>query len=166
MSCSVLHCALHMALTATRHRANGMHYMQNIHSFIHSSMALQHFVGPWPLFQFRNPTHSRRDSLEGEITLPQGRDKHTERHTHRINGHRHSLPRVQKNNSCIIFSCLPYTMQQCKGLKSTILKSFTELYDSAYRAIIRCVEIRGNCRALRATPVGVFVFTAFLTKSI
>jgi hypothetical protein len=25
-----------------------------IHSFIHSSMDLQPFVGPWPLLQFRN----------------------------------------------------------------------------------------------------------------
>jgi hypothetical protein len=25
-----------------------------IHSFIHSLMALQPFVGPWPLLQFRN----------------------------------------------------------------------------------------------------------------
>jgi hypothetical protein len=25
-----------------------------IHSFVHSSMALQSFVGPWPLLQFRN----------------------------------------------------------------------------------------------------------------
>jgi hypothetical protein len=30
-----------------------------IHSFIHSSMALQPFVGPRPIFQFRNPIHSR-----------------------------------------------------------------------------------------------------------
>jgi hypothetical protein len=28
-------------------------------------MALQPFVGPWPRFQFRNPVHSRLDSLEG-----------------------------------------------------------------------------------------------------
>jgi hypothetical protein len=28
--------------------------MPFIHSFIHSSMALQPFVGPWPLLQFRN----------------------------------------------------------------------------------------------------------------
>jgi hypothetical protein len=27
--------------------------------FIHSSLAPQSFVGPWPLFQFRNPVHSR-----------------------------------------------------------------------------------------------------------
>jgi hypothetical protein len=27
--------------------------------FIHSTMALQPFVGPWPLFQFRNPIQSR-----------------------------------------------------------------------------------------------------------
>jgi hypothetical protein len=30
-----------------------------IHSFIHSSMALQPFVGTWRLFQFRNRIHSR-----------------------------------------------------------------------------------------------------------
>jgi hypothetical protein len=29
------------------------------HSFIHSSMALRPFVGPWPLFQFRNSIQSR-----------------------------------------------------------------------------------------------------------
>jgi hypothetical protein len=32
---------------------------------IHSSMALQPFVGPWPLLQFRNPFLQRRkNSLE------------------------------------------------------------------------------------------------------
>jgi hypothetical protein len=29
------------------------------------SMPLQPFVGPWPLFQFLNPIHSRQDSLGG-----------------------------------------------------------------------------------------------------
>jgi hypothetical protein len=29
-------------------------------------MTLQPFVRPWPLFQFRNPIHSRQDSLDGE----------------------------------------------------------------------------------------------------
>jgi hypothetical protein len=28
-------------------------------------MALQPFVGPWPLFQFLDPTHVRLDSLDG-----------------------------------------------------------------------------------------------------
>jgi hypothetical protein len=28
-------------------------------------MALQPGVGPWPIFQFLNPVHSRQDSLEG-----------------------------------------------------------------------------------------------------
>jgi hypothetical protein len=28
-------------------------------------MALQSFVGPWPLFQFLDPTHSRQDTLDG-----------------------------------------------------------------------------------------------------
>jgi hypothetical protein len=27
--------------------------------FIHSSVALRPFVGPWPLFQFHNPIHNR-----------------------------------------------------------------------------------------------------------
>jgi hypothetical protein len=29
-------------------------------------MALQYFVGPWPLFQFLDPLHSRQDSLDEE----------------------------------------------------------------------------------------------------
>jgi hypothetical protein len=29
-------------------------------------MALQPFVGPWPLFQFLEPIHSRQDSLDGD----------------------------------------------------------------------------------------------------
>jgi hypothetical protein len=28
-------------------------------------MAVQPFVGPWPLFQFLDPIHSRQDSLDG-----------------------------------------------------------------------------------------------------
>jgi hypothetical protein len=32
---------------------------------IYLSMALQPFFGPWPLFQFLNPIHSRQDSLNG-----------------------------------------------------------------------------------------------------
>jgi hypothetical protein len=31
-------------------------------------MALQPFVGPWPLFQFLYPTHSQYDSLDGGST--------------------------------------------------------------------------------------------------
>jgi hypothetical protein len=32
---------------------------------IYLSVALQSFVGPWPLFQFLNPKHSWLDSLDG-----------------------------------------------------------------------------------------------------
>jgi hypothetical protein len=28
-------------------------------------MAVQPFVGPWPLFQFLDPIHSQEDSLDG-----------------------------------------------------------------------------------------------------
>jgi hypothetical protein len=30
---------------------------------------LQPFVGPWPLFQIRNPIHGRQNSLDGASTL-------------------------------------------------------------------------------------------------
>jgi hypothetical protein len=32
---------------------------------LHQSIALQPFVGPWPLFQFLNPIYSRQYSLDG-----------------------------------------------------------------------------------------------------
>jgi hypothetical protein len=32
---------------------------------VYLSMALQPFVGPWPLFQFLNPIHSPYDSMNG-----------------------------------------------------------------------------------------------------
>jgi hypothetical protein len=35
-----------------------------IHSFILSSMAVQLFSKPWPIFHFLNPVHIWRDSLE------------------------------------------------------------------------------------------------------
>jgi hypothetical protein len=58
-----------------------------IHSFLHSSMTLQTFLGPWPLFQFRDPIHSRQDSLDGgsarckAVTYAE--------HKQRINAQRH-----------------------------------------------------------------------------
>jgi hypothetical protein len=43
-------------------------------------MAVQPYVGPCPLFQFRDPVHSRQDSLDGGISPSQGRYLHTEQH--------------------------------------------------------------------------------------
>jgi hypothetical protein len=40
-------------------------YLINYKASIYISMALQPFVGPWSPFQFLNPTHSRKDSLDG-----------------------------------------------------------------------------------------------------
>jgi hypothetical protein len=48
-------------------------------------------------------------------------------------------------------------MEQCQYLKFV-----TALHVSAYLAIMKCIEIRGNCCAFRATAVRVFVFTVFL----
>jgi hypothetical protein len=51
-----------------------------IHSFIHSSMALQHLNGPWPLFQFHNLIHSRQKSFIGD--QPVARPLRTQDNTH------------------------------------------------------------------------------------
>jgi hypothetical protein len=57
--------------------------------FIHSSMALQPFVGPWRLLQFRNFFTQTVELLGRGISPPQGRYLHSEQHTHRINAHRY-----------------------------------------------------------------------------
>jgi hypothetical protein len=57
-----------------------------IRSFIHSSMALQPFVGPWPLFQFLN-LFTQTVGLLGRVnSLSQGAT-YTGQHKHRINAH-------------------------------------------------------------------------------
>jgi hypothetical protein len=56
-------------------------------------------------------------------------------------------------------------MQQYQYLKFNIfLKFVTALNVSAYSAIIKCFEIRGNFCAFRATAIRVFVFTVFLNE--
>jgi hypothetical protein len=71
--------------------------------YIYLSMALQPFVGPWPLFSFLIYTQSVR--LLGRVISPsQGRYLNTEQHKHRINAHRYpslerdSNPRPQRSN--------------------------------------------------------------------
>jgi hypothetical protein len=51
-------------------------------------MAVQLFVGPWPLFQFLDPVHSRYDSLgRGSARRKAATYLHTEQHRHGINAH-------------------------------------------------------------------------------
>jgi hypothetical protein len=50
-------------------------------------------------------------------------------------------------------------MQQYQDLKLNPSKIRTALHVSAYSAITRCVEIRGNCCAFHANAIEVFVFT-------
>jgi hypothetical protein len=58
--------------------------------FIHSSMALQPFVGPWPLPQFRN-LFTLTVGLLGRVINPsQGRHLHTAQH--KQNKHTHRRP--------------------------------------------------------------------------
>jgi hypothetical protein len=60
------------------------------HIFIHSSMALQPFVGPWLLFQFRNLFTQTGRFLGREISPSQGLYLHTGQHKHRIYTHTHT----------------------------------------------------------------------------
>jgi hypothetical protein len=67
--------------------------------FINSSMALQIFVGSWPLHHFRNPFTQSVGLLGRVISPPQGRYLHTE-HKHIINAHRniHALSCIRTHN--------------------------------------------------------------------
>jgi hypothetical protein len=57
------------------------------YSFIHSSVALQPFVGPWPLLQFCN-LFTQTVGLLGRVIRPlQGLYLNTGQHKHRINAH-------------------------------------------------------------------------------
>jgi hypothetical protein len=56
-------------------------------SFIHPSMSLQLFIGPWPLFSFRNLFYTVVGLLGREISPPQERYLHTGQHKYRINAH-------------------------------------------------------------------------------
>jgi hypothetical protein len=56
-------------------------------SFIHSSIAVEPFVGHWPFLQFRN-LFTQSVGLLGRVISPsQGPYLHTGQHKHRINAH-------------------------------------------------------------------------------
>jgi hypothetical protein len=58
----------------------------NLNSFIHSSMVLQPFVRPWPLFFSSVIFFTQTVGLLGRVISPsQGRYLHTGQHKHRIN---------------------------------------------------------------------------------
>jgi hypothetical protein len=67
--------------------------------FIHSSMVLQPFVGPWPILQFRN--HFYTVGLLGRVISPsQVRYLHTGQHKHRIYAHTdiHALSAIRTHD--------------------------------------------------------------------
>jgi hypothetical protein len=51
-------------------------------------MAVQPFVGPWPLFQFRNPIYGRTP-WTGDQPVARPLITHRTAHKHRIKAHRH-----------------------------------------------------------------------------
>jgi hypothetical protein len=61
-----------------------------IHSFIHSSMALQLSVGPWPLLQFHNLFYIvGRTPWRSDQPVLRSLPTHTGQHKHRINAYSH-----------------------------------------------------------------------------
>jgi hypothetical protein len=74
-------------------------------------MALELFVGPWPLFQFLDPIHSRQDSLDGgsahrkAATYKQNNTNRINAHTdiHALSGFRTHEPsvRASEDSSCL-----------------------------------------------------------------
>jgi hypothetical protein len=61
------------------------------------SMALQPFVGPWPLFQFLDLFTQSVGLLGRGISLSQGHYLHTGQHKHNINAHRHPCLKWDSN---------------------------------------------------------------------
>jgi hypothetical protein len=56
-------------------------------------------------------------------------------------------------------------MQHYQDLNESFLKFITAVHVSAYSAIVRCVEIRGNYCAFRTTAMDVFSFIIFLNEA-
>jgi hypothetical protein len=69
---------------------------------IHSSMDLRPFGGHWPLFQFRNPIHSRYDSLNGGSARRKASATQTHTDIHALSGIRtHDLSVIAgEDGSC------------------------------------------------------------------
>jgi hypothetical protein len=62
-------------------------YFKNTQMKFNLCMALQPFVGPWPLFQFIDLFTQSVGLLGWKISPPQGRYLHTKEYKHRINAH-------------------------------------------------------------------------------
>jgi hypothetical protein len=73
-------------------------------SFIHSSLALQPFVGLWTLLQFHNLFYTGTGLLGRVISQSHGRYLHTRQHKHRINAHTniHALSRIRTHDPYVL----------------------------------------------------------------
>jgi hypothetical protein len=64
-------------------------------------MAVQPFVGRWPLLQFRHLFFAQTVGLLGGVINPsQGRYLHTGQHKHRLNAHTNPSVPASEDNSC------------------------------------------------------------------
>jgi hypothetical protein len=90
-------------------------------------MALQPFVGPWPLLQFRNLFIQTVGLLGRVISPSQGRYLHTVQHKHRIKAHTQAFSGIRTHDPSVRASgdssCLrPHG--HCHRLRVTFLHQF------------------------------------------
>jgi hypothetical protein len=90
MSCSVLHCESHMALTVTRRKANGMHYIHIIHQWLYSP-----WLGPGRCFSFVFLYTVGRTTWKGD--QPVARPRHTNR-TEQTQHKRTQIPCLERDS--------------------------------------------------------------------
>jgi hypothetical protein len=94
-----------------------------IHSFIHSSVALQPFVGPWPLLQFRNLVYTVGRTpwtSDQPVTRPPS--------THRINAHSQPCPEWDLNPRPVFERMKTFHTLDCAtaviGLENILYKDY------------------------------------------
>jgi hypothetical protein len=108
--------------------------------FIHSSLALQLFVGPWPLFHFRNLIHSKIPwTADQSVVKPLP--------THRINAQRHPClewdlnPWFQRSSERKQF--MPYTTRPLWSASVTIIRLISILLLLSHINILNDGFLRG-----------------------
>jgi hypothetical protein len=123
-------------------------------------MALQPFVGSWPLFSFLILYTLGRTPWMGGIIASQGHYLYTEQHKHRINAYRHPCLKWDSNQQPPVFKrtktsclrprghcdrhCLPCNIILCRGLQINNFPSFQTL------SVASMLRHQQNSRALHS----------------
>jgi hypothetical protein len=123
-------------------------FVSFIHSFIHSSMFLQPFVGPWHLLYFRNFIYTdRRTPWTSDQPVARPLPTHSTTQTQKKHTHRHpclewfsnswSKLSSERGSSCLrprghhirpIFLLFAYFRQSATFIKEVLSETHTEFY--------------------------------------